>query len=281
MAGGEREGFALLHRKVLDSWLWTLPAVQLRVALTLLLDANWKDRQVFTPNGPVVIPRGSLILGREEYSARFGFTVQTLRTAIKNLKKAKFLTTKSTSRGTQVFITNYDRYQGGQSEANQQTNQRLTSAQPAPNHSEQGNKGTKKISSVVETPDRPTRQSKPKRDPSSYSPEVKSIAWDLAGLIAKNYPTTKIARDRRGNAERWCDAIDKIHRIDGHTFEQIAAVMRWSQSDQFWRQQIKSGATLRKQFDRLIMAKTEAARPKLRAVPAPYVPPSQRPVKIT
>ena len=37
-----RGGFIVLHRKVLESGMWALPDSQLRVALTLLLEANWK-----------------------------------------------------------------------------------------------------------------------------------------------------------------------------------------------------------------------------------------------
>ena len=78
------------------------------------------------------------------------------------------------------------------------------------------------------------------------------MAVVLAGLLAKlikvNNPKAKAPTGRA-----WSDAIDKIHRLDGYAWDEIEAVIRWSQADQFWHKNILSGPKLRKQMDRLVL----------------------------
>lgn len=45
--------------------------------------------------------------------------------------------------------------------------------------------------------------------------------------------------------------VERLHRIDGRSYEQIEGIMRWSQQDSFWRDNIQSTPTLRKKFDQL------------------------------
>lgn len=103
-----------------------------------------------------------------------------------------------------------------------------------------------------------------------YSPEVYSMVTLLTDLIVRNNPDWKM----RGTIEAWAGHIDKLHRIDGRTFEQISYMIRWTQSDPFWSQNILSTEKLREKFNDLIpklkasMAKhqkdvKEASRPKM------------------
>ena len=80
-------------------------------------------------------------------------------------------------------------------------------------------------------------------------PFATQLSKRLFKWIEKNYP------DREHNekyAEKWAASIEKIHRIDKHPIDRIKDVIDWSQQDDFWHQNIKSGDTLRKQFDRLL-----------------------------
>jgi hypothetical protein len=51
----------------------------------------------------------------------------------------------------------------------------------------------------------------------------------------------------------WAEDIDKINRIDGYEWNLIQHVLDWSQDDKFWRMQIRSGANLRKHFEKLLI----------------------------
>lgn len=74
----------------------------------------------------------------------------------------------------------------------------------------------------------------------------------LAELVKNNYSFVNTTPDK------WVSDIDKINRIDGYNFETIEYIIRWSQQDDFWKQNIRSGNTLRRQFVTLmIRAKSE------------------------
>lgn len=78
------------------------------------------------------------------------------------------------------------------------------------------------------------------------------VATQLAGRlfnwIKKNFPD--ISHDEK-HLPKWSEDIDKINRIDGKSWEEITKVIDWSQQDFFWRDNIQSGKTLRKQFQKL------------------------------
>jgi|GEM_PF-2480931 len=69
-----------------------------------------------------------------------GLTRQEYRTALKNLKKWNFLTTKATNKGTIAKLINSDIFDINIDEDNQQPNQRPTSSQPTANQQPTTNK---------------------------------------------------------------------------------------------------------------------------------------------
>lgn len=74
------------------------------------------------------------------------------------------------------------------------------------------------------------------------------LAELLVELIVKNTPEWQM----RGNIETWADNIEKMHRLDNRSYEQIDSMIRWTQSDPFWKQNILSTAKLREKFNDLI-----------------------------
>lgn len=86
-----------------------------------------------------------------------------------------------------------------------------------------------------------------------YSDDDMRLTKLLISLIEKNTPEWTL----KGNIETWAEHIEKLHRIDGRTYEQIEYMIRWTQADAFWRQNILSTAKLREKFNDLI--------PKLKA----------------
>jgi hypothetical protein len=171
----DRGGFIVLHRKILDSWVWTLPLEQRMVALQLLLEANWKPTKVFRGKRLVTVPRGSCIIALRELADRVGVGVQTVRTALVNLEAGAFLTRTPTQHHTLVSITNYSKYQDRAEPANTPTNTPVTQDQHTPNtrltRSEQGNKET-------------TEGGKPKRKPKTH-PDRRRV-MDLWTALYRN-----------------------------------------------------------------------------------------------
>lgn len=76
------------------------------------------------------------------------------------------------------------------------------------------------------------------------------IAESLAEHIKKNYDFVKVD-DKKIQA--WAKDIEKLHRIDGYDYKLIQAVIDWACEDDFWKQNIRSGAKLRKQFETLLV----------------------------
>lgn len=167
-------GWVALNREILDSYLWTLPPPQRVVAITILVSANWKRGETFSGGERVVIERGQLMTSLPSLAKLCRIkSIQTIRTGLLNLKKAQFLTWTSTAHYRVITITNYERYQRVDDEANSQINRRVTDAQQTPNRDrtrEQGNKGNQKrdLSFSLQS-DRPKtkRSRKAHRDPAT------------------------------------------------------------------------------------------------------------------
>jgi hypothetical protein len=68
-------------------------------------------------------------------------------------------------------------------------------------------------------------------------------------MVSANYPFAKIKEISQSNY----DDIEKLNRIDGYEFKIIEAVIRWSQQDEFWKQNIRSTSKLREKFETLLV----------------------------
>jgi len=107
----------------------------------------------------------------------------------------------------------------------------------------------KRPETVTETPSETDTDSETdsETEKSVASDDARRLADLLASLIRGRLPKARVP----GALDRWAADIDKIARVNGHTWPEIERVMRWSQADSFWQSNILSGAKLRKQFDTL------------------------------
>lgn len=81
-------------------------------------------------------------------------------------------------------------------------------------------------------------------------PEVEALCTLLADLIEAN------GSKRPNITKTWHDAARLMLDRDGYDLAQVEGVMRWSQEDEFWRANVLSMPTFRKQYDRLRMQAT-------------------------
>jgi hypothetical protein len=77
----------------------------------------------------------------------------------------------------------------------------------------------------------------------------KSLTQLLKNLILENNPIARVP----DNLNKWELEIDRMLRIDKRPPELIEKVIRWCQSDTFWKANILSAGTLRDKFDQLLM----------------------------
>lgn len=90
-------------------------------------------------------------------------------------------------------------------------------------------------------------------EPSTYShasfdADVHSACNLLADLIAEN------GSKRPAVTNKWLSDMERLHRIDDRSWEQIDKAIQWCQNNDFWKANIMSPAKLRKQYDQLRLA---------------------------
>ena len=82
----------------------------------------------------------------------------------------------------------------------------------------------------------------------SFDVEVHNACNLLADLIEGN------GSKRPEVTERWLRDMERLHRIDKRSWEQITKAIHWCQDDDFWRANILSPTKLRIQYDQLRLA---------------------------
>lgn len=107
---------------------------------------------------------------------------------------------------------------------------------------------------------KPRKKATPAHDEDSR--EMKAARYLLTRIRA-NHPTTK-----EPNLKEWAADFDAIFRIDGRDPRQVAVVIDFAQSDDFWFRNILSPKSLRKNFD-----KVAAKMPKGPRSPQPEIEP--------
>ena len=82
----------------------------------------------------------------------------------------------------------------------------------------------------------------------TYGDEIHTACNLLADLIESNGSKRPVVNDR------WLSDMERLHRIDERSWEQITKAIEWCQADEFWRGNIMSPGKLRKQYDQLRLA---------------------------
>ena len=128
-------------------------------------------------------------------------------------------------------------YDINKEEGNGQANTKLTGQQRANNEPITTNKNVKKE----------------KNEKKPLPAEAVSIADMIISHVREMNPNAKNISDSKLKATRqaWASEIDRAARLDGRTFEELAAAFEWARRDSFWRTNILSGGTLREKYDKL------------------------------
>lgn len=215
-------------------WEWSDDPNTFCVWVHLLLMANHKTSKW---RGFDILP-GQVLTGRKQLAKQTGLSERKIRTALKKLKTTSNVTIKTTSKFSIISIVKWSEYQ---IETTIKTTSKVTSIRPASDQQVTTSKNVKK--------------DKNEKKIYVHSAKALELAEMLLGLILTNNDQFKHSES---TLSRWASDIDKMVRIDKRTPEQIYAVIRFCQQDDFWHRNILSGAKLRKQFDRLWMqAKSE------------------------
>lgn len=260
-------GCVLVARKMLDSDIMDQSPLVLKLWLWFLMKANWKDRDQLK-RGELVTTIAEMQKAMSHYSGwrKVSPTPDQIRSAYGALRCTARITARRTTRGMIISVINYATYQDTLSYASRAESRNGEGPCPAaiPHDTESLNQENQDI--------KPSSPPKPKKP---VSPEACRLSEKLAGMILKNFPNNRTVSNgnRDGSIQKWAVDIDKLIRIDGQTSEEVSQVIDWCQSDSFWKANILSGSTLRKQWDKLTakMANegSKAAYPKQQG-PSPF-----------
>lgn len=125
-------GYFKVYRSI-EEWEWSKNPFVYRVFMYCLAHARHTPGQY----QGVQLQPGQLITGRDAISRDTGVSIQSVRTALKNLQKTGEITIEATNKFSTVTVVNWVKYQEQEGKDNQQTNQQLTNNQPTTNHKQE------------------------------------------------------------------------------------------------------------------------------------------------
>jgi hypothetical protein len=115
-------GWVKVHRKILDSPIWTLTPAVAKVAIYFILRANYKSTLWYDGSRYVDVPAGTFITSYASAAAACNLSVQQVRDAFEHLERTQFATYRRTHRWTLVSVLNYETYQVTASDENTHEN---------------------------------------------------------------------------------------------------------------------------------------------------------------
>src|SRR5690606_2676572 len=74
----------------------------------------------------------------------------------------------------------------------------------------------------------------------------------LAKLMLQNNPKARIPKTEK-DAQKWIAELERIHRLDGYSYDEIKQAIIWCQNDDFWKANILSTKKLREKMPTLIL----------------------------
>ena len=89
------------------------------------------------------------------------------------------------------------------------------------------------------------------------SREANKLAELLKTEILRNKPDYRITQ---GQLRKWAQTADRMLRLDRRSEDQVAALIRWAQRDEFWMANVLSMDTLREKFDQLDLKRASGLR---------------------
>ena len=167
-------GWIKLHRQIVN-WEWYSDSKTFRLFLHLLLTANHKDNNY---RGKL-IKKGCLVTGRELLSAQTGMSVREIRTCLERLKSTNEIAIKTNSKGTEIQVINYEKYQ---STTNETTNERPTNdQQTTTNNNDKNDKEEKEDKTIPSIDDFVAYALERKSNINIENVKHKYEAWKLNG----------------------------------------------------------------------------------------------------
>ena len=245
------ETWIKLYRKF-DEWEWFGDSDMVKLFIFLLIRANYEEKSW----RGITIGRGQFVTSFAGLSEAANMTMQKTRTCIDKLKSTKEITCRATNRFTIITICNYDNYQSEKEESNMPSNKQTTNEQQTNNKQTTTTKEYKNIRTKESKEYTSTLLTQIEAQYPNLNPEHIEIAKAFQSLFRTNLnnagASQKVADNMKGTA---IDDIRLIIEADGYSVEDLRQVFDVLRTNDFWKKNVFSTKTLRKQMTRLKLEK--------------------------
>ena len=241
-------GWIKLHRTLLE-WEWYDDVNTKVLFIHLLLKANHEDKKW---KGET-IQRGELITGLYSLSSELSMSIQNIRTSLSKLEKTGEINKQSNKRFTKIIICKYDDYNDKEKKSNTPANISSTFEQQTTNKQLTTTKEVKKERSKEDKNNyKKLCLSKIDISDTAFKKEYLEIALSFQKLFKNNLQEAGTKSSQIDNAKgAWIDDIKKMVEIDKISLEDMRAVYKFLQTDEFWKANILSTKKLREKFPQL------------------------------
>lgn len=130
------DGYIKVWRRLFEHPIWLNSTPEQKSILMALMGlANYSDCKWEWNGKEFDLKRGQMITSTASIMRKCGkgISEQNVKTALVRFEKLGFLTCESTKTGRLITIENYNKWQGGCTDGNQEINQDLTNTSPTPN----------------------------------------------------------------------------------------------------------------------------------------------------
>lgn len=228
-------GWIKLHRSVKDHWIYQEKRKfsKYEAWLDLLMMASHKDNKFVLGNELYDLKRGEFISSIRKLGERWSWSNTKVTQFLDLLKKDEMIDFKKDTKKTLITIVNYGVYHDSDEEK-KTVIEHKNDTKATQKHTIKNEKNVKNEKNIK---------------PSRLKYEICDMenAEYLFKEIQNNNPDAK-----KPNLEKWANEFRLIRERDKRTDQQIKYLINWSQQDSFWKTNILSPASLRKQFDRLV-----------------------------
>jgi len=250
------EGWIKDYRKELESDIWMMPPLYHRVWQYLKYMANHKPTKVPMEDGSYFtieegqhltsirgIAKGVSWHEGRVYKEPNPRTISKILNWLEKVKMIEINRGRGNREYTLVTIVNWALYQGPDDEGVTANAQGRTQASKQRVHINKNDKNEKNDKEVI-------NNNVEKKFPDDHKATV--LTKLLVKMMLQNNPNARIPKTEK-QKERWIDALEKIHRLDGYSYEQIKKAIIWSQNNDFWKSNILSTAKLREKMPTLVL----------------------------
>ncbi|XOT25728.1 Replication protein O [Bacillus subtilis subsp. subtilis] len=228
-------GWIKLHRSVQDHWIYQEKRKfsKYEAWLDLLMMASHKDNKFVLGNELYEVKRGQFISSIRKLGERWSWSNTKVTQFLDLLRKDEMIDFKKDTKKTLITIVNYGVYHDSDEEK-KTVIEHENDTKATQKHTIKNDKNVKNEKNI---------------NTSRLKYEICDMenAEFLFQEILKNNPDAK-----KPNLEKWANEFRLIRERDKRTDKQIKYLIKWSQQDSFWKTNILSPSSLRKQFDRLV-----------------------------